>query len=93
VKDGKVMYFIPPPVPPDPKMQPPIGIVVGGDGAIYAASDDQKDIKKYVRTDPRGPVTSAEELRTDSHCRSRQRCGREGDSAQCEMVHTARARW
>jgi len=26
VKDGKVMYFIPPPVPPDPKMQPPIGI-------------------------------------------------------------------
>jgi sugar lactone lactonase YvrE len=49
VKDGKVMYFIPPPVPPDPKMQPPIGIVVDGNGAIYAASDDQKDIKKYVK--------------------------------------------
>jgi hypothetical protein len=49
VKDGKVMSFIPPPVPPDPKMQPPIGIVVDGNGAIYAASDDQKDIKKYVR--------------------------------------------
>ena len=48
VRDGKVMYFIPPPVPPDPKMQPPIGIVIDGDGAIYAASDDQKDIKKYV---------------------------------------------
>jgi hypothetical protein len=49
VKDGKVVYFIPPPVPPDPKMQPPIGIVVDGNGAIYAASDDQKDIKKYVK--------------------------------------------
>ena len=49
VKDGKVMFFIPPPVPPDPKMQPPIGIVVDGNGTIYAASDDQKDIKKYVK--------------------------------------------
>jgi hypothetical protein len=49
VKDGKVMYYIPPPVPPDPKMQPPIGIVVDGNGAIFAASDDQKDIKKYVK--------------------------------------------
>jgi sugar lactone lactonase YvrE len=49
VKDGKVMYFIPPPTPPDPKMQPPIGIAVDGNGAIYAASDDQMDIKKYVR--------------------------------------------
>jgi DNA-binding beta-propeller fold protein YncE len=49
VKDGKVMYFIPPPAVPDPKMQPPIGIVVDGNGAIYAASDDQKDIKKYVK--------------------------------------------
>jgi sugar lactone lactonase YvrE len=49
VKDGKVMYYIPPPVPKDPKWQPPIGIVVGRDGAIYAASDDQMDIKKYVR--------------------------------------------
>jgi sugar lactone lactonase YvrE len=49
VKDGTVMYFIPPPVPPDPKMQPPIGIVVDGNGVIYAASDDQMDIKKYVK--------------------------------------------
>jgi hypothetical protein len=49
VRDGKVQYFIPPPVPPDPKMQPPIGIVVDGNGTIYAASDDQMDIKKYVR--------------------------------------------
>ncbi len=49
VKDGKVMYFIPPPPVPDPKMQPPIGIVVDGNGVIYAASDDQRDIKKYVK--------------------------------------------
>ena len=49
VKDGKVIYYVPPPVPPDPKMQPPIGIVVDGNGAIFAASDDQKDIKKYVK--------------------------------------------
>jgi DNA-binding beta-propeller fold protein YncE len=49
VNDGKVSYFIPPPPVPDPKMQPPIGIVVDGVGTIYAASDDQKDIKKYVK--------------------------------------------
>jgi sugar lactone lactonase YvrE len=49
VNDGKVMYYIPPNVPVDPKMQPPIGIVVDGNGTIYAASDDQMDIKKYVR--------------------------------------------
>ena len=49
VNDGKVAYFIPPPVPPDPKMQPPIGIAVDGNGTIYSASDDQMDIKKYVK--------------------------------------------
>jgi sugar lactone lactonase YvrE len=49
VKDGKVMYFIPPPVVAVPTLQPPIGLVVDGNGAIYAASDDQKDIKKYVK--------------------------------------------
>jgi len=49
VKDGKVMYFLPPPVPPDPKMQPPIGIVADRNGTIYAASDDQMDNKKYVK--------------------------------------------
>src|SRR5262249_60855614 len=38
VNDGKVMYFIPPPAPPDPKMQPPIGIAVDANGTIYAAS-------------------------------------------------------
>jgi hypothetical protein len=36
-------------VPADPKMQPPIGIVVDGRGVIYTASDDQMDIKKYVK--------------------------------------------
>jgi hypothetical protein len=30
-------------------MQPPIGIAVDGDGTIYSASDDQMDIKKYVK--------------------------------------------
>jgi hypothetical protein len=49
VKDGKVMCYIPPSVLPDPKMQPPIGIVVDGNGATFVASDDQKDIKKYVK--------------------------------------------
>ena len=49
VRDGKVLYFIPPPVVSNPQMQPPIGIVVDGNGTIYAASDDQKDIKKYVK--------------------------------------------
>jgi hypothetical protein len=44
-----VTYFIPRPPVPDPKTLPPIGIVVDGGGAIYAASDDQKDIKKYVK--------------------------------------------
>jgi hypothetical protein len=36
-------------------MQPPIGIVVDGQGAIYAASDDQKDIKK-IREELTRPV-------------------------------------
>ena len=49
VSKRKVINFIPPNVPVDPKMQPPIGIVVDGNGTIYAASDDQMDIKKYVK--------------------------------------------
>jgi DNA-binding beta-propeller fold protein YncE len=48
-KDGKVLYYIPPPVPKDPKWQPPIGVTVDRNGNIYAASDDQMDVKKYVR--------------------------------------------
>ncbi len=49
VKDGKVQFFIPPPIVSVPTLQPPIGVVVDSSGALYAASDDQKDIKKYVR--------------------------------------------
>jgi sugar lactone lactonase YvrE len=49
VKDGKVVNFIPVSPPADPKMQPPIGIVVDGNGTIYAASDDRHDIEKYVK--------------------------------------------
>jgi len=49
VKDGKVAYYIPPPPPADPKWQPPIGITVDRNGVIYAASDDQKDVKKFVK--------------------------------------------
>ena len=48
-KDGKVVAYIPPPIPADPKWQPPIGIAVDRNGAIYEASDDQKDVKKFVK--------------------------------------------
>ena len=48
-KDGKVVAYIPPPIPADPKWQPPIGITVDRNGVIYAASDDQKDVKKYIK--------------------------------------------
>ena len=48
-KDGKVMYFIPPPIVAVPTMQPPIGVTVDSKGNIYAGSDDQMDIKKYVK--------------------------------------------
>ena len=48
-KDGKVLYYIPPPPPADPRWQPPIGIAADRNGAIYAASDDQKDVKKFVK--------------------------------------------
>ena len=49
VKDGKVVNYFPPPIPLNPKWQPPIGITVDHDGNIYSASDDQMDVKKYVR--------------------------------------------
>ncbi len=49
VKDGKVQYFVPPPVVPSPMMQPPIGLVVDQSGNLYAASDDQHDVKKFVK--------------------------------------------
>jgi len=48
-KDGRVQYFIPPPVVVNPMFQPPIGVAVDRNGTIYAGSDDQKDVKKYVK--------------------------------------------
>ena len=48
-KTGKVIYFIPPPTPADPKMQPAIGITADRDGNIFAASDDQHNVVKWVK--------------------------------------------
>ena len=48
-KDGRVQYFIPPPVVADPIFQPPISVAVDHNGAIYLGSDDQKAVHKYVR--------------------------------------------
>jgi DNA-binding beta-propeller fold protein YncE len=47
--DGKVMYYIPPPPPADPKWQPAIGITADRNGDIYAASDDQMNVVKWVK--------------------------------------------
>jgi sugar lactone lactonase YvrE len=49
VKDGKVLYYIPPPAPADPKWQPAIGVAVDRNGNIYAASDDQHNVVKWVK--------------------------------------------
>jgi len=49
VKDGKVTAYIPPPTPADPKWQPAIGITVDQNGNIYAASDDQHNVVKWVK--------------------------------------------
>ncbi len=48
-KDGKVLYYIPPPPPADPKWQPAIGITADRNGNIYAASDDQMNVVKWVK--------------------------------------------
>ena len=48
-KDGKVLYYIPPPPPADPKWQPAIGIAADRNGNIYAASDDQMNVVKWVK--------------------------------------------
>ena len=48
-KDGRVQYFIPPPVVPNPVFQPPIAVAVDHNGAIYLGSDDQMTVHKYVR--------------------------------------------
>src|SRR5215813_8651893 len=44
-KDGKVTAFIPPPPVTDPKLQPPEGIAVDSKGNIYAAAQQQNDVK------------------------------------------------
>ena len=49
VKDGKVTAYIPPPPVTAPKLQPPEGITVDSHGAIYAAAQQQSDVKKYVK--------------------------------------------
>jgi hypothetical protein len=49
VKDGKVTAYIPPPPPADPKWQPAIGITADQNGNIYAASDDQHNVVKWVK--------------------------------------------
>jgi len=49
VKDGKVTAYIPPPPVADPKLQPPEGITVDSHGTIYAAAQQQNDIKKYLK--------------------------------------------
>jgi hypothetical protein len=49
VKDGKVTAYIPPPPVSDPKLQPPEGIAVDSNGTIYAAAQQQSDVKKYVK--------------------------------------------
>jgi sugar lactone lactonase YvrE len=49
VKDGKVTAYIPPPPVSDPKLQPPEGIAVDSHGTIYAAAQQQSDVKKYVK--------------------------------------------
>jgi hypothetical protein len=33
----------------DPKLQPPEGIAVDSHGTIYAAAQQQSDVKKYVK--------------------------------------------
>jgi sugar lactone lactonase YvrE len=48
-KDGRVQYFIAPPVVPNPVLQPPISVAVDHNGAIYLGSDDQMTVHKYVR--------------------------------------------
>lgn len=48
-KDGKVVAYIPPPPPADPKWQPAIGVAVDRNGNIFAASDDQHNVVKWVK--------------------------------------------
>ncbi len=49
VKDGKVMYYIPPPAGTSDKVPPPEGITVDSKGTIYAAAVQGLDVKKYTK--------------------------------------------
>ena len=49
VKDGKVMYYIPPPADVTAKMPPPEGISVDSHGDIFAAAVQRQEIQKYVK--------------------------------------------
>jgi sugar lactone lactonase YvrE len=49
VKDGKVMYYIPPPAGTNEKTPPPEGIAVDSKGNIYAAAVQRQEILKYVK--------------------------------------------
>src|SRR5204863_5365986 len=49
VKDGQVMYYIPPPPGVDAKTPPPEGISVDSRGTIYASAVQMKDVKKYTK--------------------------------------------
>ena len=49
VKDGQVLYYIPPPPGVDAKTPPPEGIAVDSHGTIYASAVQMKDVKKYTK--------------------------------------------
>ncbi|MDE2475926.1 MAG: hypothetical protein KGO48_12815 [Alphaproteobacteria bacterium] len=49
VKDGKVMYYIPPPADASDKLPPPEGIAVDSHGNIYAAAVQRQEIEKFVK--------------------------------------------
>jgi hypothetical protein len=49
VRDGKVVAYIPPPPVSDPTLPPPEGLTVDSYGTIYAAAQQQNDVKKYVK--------------------------------------------
>ena len=49
VRDGRVTAYIPPPPAADPTLPPAEGIAVDSRGVIYAAANQQNDVKKFVR--------------------------------------------
>jgi sugar lactone lactonase YvrE len=49
VKDGKVTAYIPPPPVADPNMPPAEGVAVDSHGVVYAAANQQNDVKKFVK--------------------------------------------